>query len=232
MEQKKNKKPIFKRWWFWGIIILIIFIAAGSGGNKGGTKNNVVQKPGTQKSISTPLKKEKERQVSGKSVDLGAGTFTGGKDVSEGLYDVTPVAGQGNFVIKSSKGELVINEILGSSMGLGVLKVRTKISNDDQVQIQGISKVHFEPVTSPFVKSVQTVNLYSGRWTVGEDIAQGRYKAQASSGSGNFIISKNGFPVTNEIIGESGVKDVTVNLSDGEIMQITNLNQVTLTPVK
>ena len=38
------------------------------------------------------------RQVKGAAVTLGAGTFTGGKDVQVGLYDVTPGAGQsGNF---------------------------------------------------------------------------------------------------------------------------------------
>lgn len=176
----------------------------------------------------------KHRVISGKSTDLGAGTFTGGKDIPAGLYDVTSKSGQGNFTITGSKGDLLVNEILGSVQGLGVDKVRAKVSDGDEIKLQGISKTHFEPVSAPFVTTVQNMSLYSGRFTTGEDIAAGRYKVTAQSGSGNFIVyDKYNMPITNEILGgDMGVKDVTVSLKDGNIIAISSLNKVNFTPVK
>lgn len=182
----------------------------------------------------TPVTSARHRQIKGKDIDLSAGTFRGGKDIAVGLYDVTPKDGNGNFTVTSGKGDLLINEILGSAQGLGVNKVRVRISDGDEVRLQGISKTHFEPVSAPFVTIVKNINLYSGRFTAGEDIAAGRYKAAAPSGNGNFIVyDRNNLPMTNEILGGNiGVKDVTVDLKDGDIIAISSLNKVDLTPIK
>lgn len=229
-------------------IIIVLFIIGGIGNALGGgessstdtaakstthTKNSTVE---NKENKPAPVKQQeqeipKQRQVSGKATDLGTGTFAGGKDVQAGLYDVTPLEGQGNFTVKSNSGDLNVNEILGKNMDMGVSKVRTKISIGDEIQLQSINKVHFEPVTSPFVTLKQPTQLYSGMWVVGEDIVNGRYTATPGSGNGNFIVyGKSGLPKANEILGDSGVKQVTVNLDDGDIIMVSNLNQVTLTP--
>jgi hypothetical protein len=208
----KPKKPIFKRWWFWLIAIIILIIIIVPKGGKSSQPastpaSNTASSSSSTSSQSKPA--EKQRQITGKATNLGAGTFTGGKDIPVGLYDVTPVSGTGNFTVNSSSGDLLVNEVLGKSSGLGVLKVRVKISKDDKIQLQSINKTHFEPVATPFVKSVQKVKLYSGTWTVGEDIAAGRYKASTPSGAGNFVVYDNsGLPGTNEILGSGGVKEV------------------------
>lgn len=175
-----------------------------------------------------------QRQVAGKAVDLGAGTFTTGKDVQSGLYDVTPVQGQGNFIVNDSSDKLKINKVLGTSQGIGVSKVRVEIAEGDKIQLQSINKAHFEPVTTPYITEAKSISLYSGVWKAGKDIAIGRYKAVPASGSGNFIVyDQSGMPKVNEVLGgdAGGVKEVTFDIEDGDIINIANLNQVNITPV-
>lgn len=233
----KQKKSIFKRWWFWIAAVFLLFIIIGTANSKkplssSGSLSNQTNiskaTPGTNK--TTP--KSGQRQVTGKAADLGAGTFEGGKDITAGVYDAASAEGQGNFTVNSSSGELLANEILGNSGEIGVSKVRVKISNGDVIKLQGINKTHFEPVTASFVKSVQNVSLYAGRFIVGEDIAAGRYVASAPSGSGNFVVYSSKMPVVNEILGQSGVKNVTVDLKNGNEINIAGLNQVNFVPVK
>jgi len=166
------------------------------------------------------------RQVTGTAVTLGAGTFTGGKDVAVGLYDVTPAAGEsGNFIVQ---GKQTYNDILGGDFGVPM--VRAQIANDSSIEISGLSQVTFTPVTAPFLTTQTTTNLYAGTFKVGEDIAAGRYVATAPAGeSGNFMVF--GKKTYNEILGgEFGVPNVSVTLSDGDKIEISGLSQVTMTP--
>lgn len=187
----------------------------------------------TSTSNTTDSKTENQRQAQGKATDLGAGTFTVGKDIPQGVYDATPADGQGNFIItNASSMDLDVNSILGTANGMGVSKVRVKLVKDEQIQLQSINKTHFEPVTTQFVTDHKAVSLYSGRFVVGEDIGKGRYTAVPGSGTGNFIVyDKSGVAKTNEILGGNGVKQVTIDLNDGDIVTIVSLNQVNFTPV-
>ena len=222
------------------IVILIVLgsIGAATGGSKSNTTVSSTKavpssnSTKTDSTISTATTTVKQRQIAGKATDLSTGSFTGGKDIPAGLYDVTSLDGSGNFTITASTGDLNINEILGVADGQGVAKVRTKISDGDKIQLQSINKAHFEPVTTPFITSAQVTNIYSGNWTVGEDIAKGRYIATTPSGGGNFMVYTGGLSGTNEILGDGGVKQVTVDLNDGDIVTVASLNQVTLTPTK
>lgn len=232
MMSDKPKKIISKRIWPLLIVIIIIVIGinvygkanSNSNANISNTSNNNIQKVGYS---AIP----KQRQVSGKTTDLGAGTFFGGRDIQSGLYDITPIECQGNCTIEDSNGKVNITEILGINKGIGVAKIRTKITNGDKIQLLGINKAHFEPVASSFNTTNQITQLYTGTWIVGEDIAEGTYIATSSKGSGNFAVyNKNGLAKVNKILGASGVKEVTVDLEDDNIIVISNLNQVTLTP--
>jgi len=165
------------------------------------------------------------RHVTGTATTLGAGNFSGGKDVAVGLYDVTRGAGEsGNFVVQGTTD--TYNEILGSN---GVPEVRVKISDGDSIQISGLSQVTFTPVTTPLVTAHTPVTLHAGTWTVGEDVGPGRYVAAQGSGqSGNFFILDAG---VNEILGgASGVPSVTFNVKNGDVIGVSGLSQVTLTP--
>ena len=101
------------------IIALIIMVSVANGGSKPTTTDSTTTANTTPTSSTTnkpattsqPAAKVAARQVTGTATTLGAGTFTGGKDVANGLYDVTPGAGQsGNF---TSSGTDSYNEILG-----------------------------------------------------------------------------------------------------------------------
>jgi hypothetical protein len=171
------------------------------------------------------------RKVTGTATTLGAGTFSGGKDVAVGLYDVTGGAGQsGNFIVSGTDSS---DEILGSAGGAGgVPKVRAQISTGDKIEISGLSTVVFTPVTAPFVTTHTTTNLYAGVFTVGQDIGSGRYVATpGAGGSGNFIVS--GTDSYDEILGSAGaaggVPSLSVTLTDGDTISISGLSQVTLT---
>jgi hypothetical protein len=165
-----------------------------------------------------------KRDVTGKYTALGAGTFQGGKDVVSGTYDVTAPGQMGNFMVEGSD---TYNEIFGQ----GVTKVRATISDGDKITLSGLDSVIFTPVTSDYITSHSKVTLYAGTFVVGQDIGAGRYVATTVPGaSGNFIVS-NG---TNEILGKNdfgGVSSVSVDLADGDVITISSLSQVTMTPV-
>ena len=212
----------------------MIIIAGVAGGGKATSNSS----SGSDKSVSTSKSNDtskKTRKVTDESTDLTEqGTFTGGKDIPVGLYDATAADGTGNFTITRSDGNLDINEILGVEEGQGVEKTRVNIKEGDKIELQSINKAHFEPVTSSFVTSLQTTNIYAGDWVIGEDVYSGRYIVTPGSGSGNFVVydATTGLPKTNEILGTNGVKQVTVDLSDGDRISVSSLNQVTLTPSK
>jgi hypothetical protein len=67
---------------------------------------------------------------------------------------------------------------------------------------------------------------------VGQDIGAGTYVATTTPGStGNFIV--NGSNSVDEILGQNGaggVPSVTTDLSNGDVITISGLNQVTMTP--
>lgn len=84
------------------------------------------------------------RKVQGKAVTLGAGTFTGGKDVAVGLYNVTTAAGQsGNFIVT---GKDSYDEILGTDTSLDEVPTLTvSLSKGDVIELSGISQVTMTP---------------------------------------------------------------------------------------
>lgn len=237
-DQEKAKRRKINKYIIGGFVALVIIIAVASGSGKPKTTNNssttAATTPATQSQSTTPAQTATapaQRQVKGTATTLGAGTFTGGKDVAVGLYDVTPGAGQsGNFMVSGTDS---YNEILGgdSSTG-GVPKVRVQISSGDQIQISSLSSVTFTPVTAPFVSSHSTVTLYAGTFIVGQDIGAGRYVATPGAGqSGNFVVSGN--DSYNEILGGDsslgGVPSVSVSLSKGDVISISSLSAVTMT---
>lgn len=180
---------------------------------------------------SSPPEQPNARNVTGTATTLGAGSFSGGKDVADGLYDVTAAGGYGNFMVS---GQDYSNDILGTNeFGSGVSKVRVHISDGDSIQMSGLKQVTFTPVTAPLATSSPTVtNLYAGTFVVGPDIAAGRYVATASAGgSGNFIVE--GTDSYNGILGgDYGTPNITVTLTDGDTITISGLDQVTMTPTR
>lgn len=209
---------------------MALSVSAGAGAaSHHKTKHKKAAHHSTTTTTKAPKISSNVRKVTGKLVTLGAGTFTGGVDVVPGLYDVTAGAGQsGNFIVQGTDS---YDEILGAVSDDGVPTVRAKISKGDKIQLSGLSQVTFNPVTSPYVTTHSLVNLYAGNWTVGQDVGPGRYVATPIAGqSGNFIIEDED---VDEILGDEsdgGVPSVTFTVKKGDIIQVSGISQVTLTP--
>ncbi len=160
---------------------------------------------------------------------LGAGRFTGGTDVTPGLYDVTTGPGQsGSFIVNGTDS---YNEVLDSSGSKGVPEIRVQISNGVQIQISGLSQVDFTPVSTPFVTTHSVATVYAGTWTVGQDLGPGKYVATPGTGqSGTFIIAGEGVNQRLSSDPSRGATSVTFNVQLGDVIEISGLEQVTLTP--
>lgn len=161
---------------------------------------------------------------------LGSGNYTGGADVASGLYDVTTGPGQGvHFIVTGTDS---YNEVLASSGGEGVPEIRVQISNGDQIHFSGHAQVTFTPVSTPLVTTQRAASLSAGTWTVGQDLGPGRYVASPGAGeSGTFAIPREG---VNATLGDDpnlgAVRSVTFNVENGDVIEISGLGQVTLTP--
>lgn len=238
--------PSPKRNWFvrhkvWtGVIVavvLIMIISVASGGSKSNNKTTTPAattapaKPAAAPAppVATAPKPAPSpapapvRQVHGTLITVGAGNYTIGTPGAPvaGLYDVTTDPGQsGNFIVQ---GPDQYDEILGT-----VPKVRAQLSQGDTIQLGSLSSVTFTPVATPFVVTQGPVTLYAGTWTVGQDLGRGRYVAAPGAGqSGNFIIESE---FVDEILGSGGVPNVNFNVKDGDIINISGMSSVTLTP--
>jgi len=229
-----------KRFWLLGIVVAVVATSTTSQGTRHGGAQAVAAGTGnsgttattaasTSTTAPTPTTTVPKRTVTGKLTTLGAGNFTVGPDIPAGLYNVTAGAGQsGNFIVTGNDN---YDEILGSADELGVPEVRAWLQNGDKIQLSGLSSVTFTPVATPYVTAIEPVDLYAGTWTVGQDIAPGRYVATPGAGqSGNFIINGEGI---NEILGSAdglGVPSVTVTVHKGDVIQISGLARVVMTP--
>jgi hypothetical protein len=76
--------------------------------------------------------------------------------------------------------------------------------------------------------------LGTGTFYVGEDIAAGRYIVSSPDSSGNFaVFGSDGYARVSEILGtEQGfaVNNITIDLMDGETIEISGLSSVTFKP--
>lgn len=227
----KEKKKFYKRWWFWLIVVVIIIAAVSGGGNsdKKDTSSNKKQTSQSQdKKVDTKKEESKEEvksrdNSSAKTKTLSTGTFEVGKDINPGRYVCKSLGGSGNFVVNKD-GVPEVNEILDPSGQDGVKTVTCDLTKGESIKISSIKKVKFTPA-----ETKMSNKLSAGTWEVGVDIKPGRYIAKVKHGSGNFVVNDNGVPEVNEILdasGESGVKTVTCDLKDGEIINISSLNEV------
>lgn len=161
--------------------------------------------------------------------ELSAGEHTVGTHIDAGAYDVT-FNGSGNFNIYSADGSLLTNEIGGNDLGID--KYRITLTQGNKIKNSSMS-VNMKPIKRSLVPYKET-SIYSGYWICGQDITEGRYKAIVESGQGNFVIyGKSGGAKTNEILGgDIGVKEVIINLEDGDIINVAGLKSVKLVPEK
>lgn len=229
----KALRPWYKKKRFWALAIVVIIIIAAVAGNKSNPPGPANSSSGTSTTVTptTTPATPTARTVQGKAVTLGAGNFNVPASVEPGLYNVTAGAGQsGNFIVTGTDS---YDEILGgSSVDGGVPEVRAQLSQGDQIQLSSLSAVHFAPVTTPYVTKYARVVLYAGTWTVGQDLGPGTYVATPGAGqSGNFIIeNENVDAILGGSSADGGVPSETFSVSNGDVIQISSLSTVVLTP--
>ena len=200
---------------------------------------------------TVPMKEViKQRQITGKTVDLGAGTFTVGTDIEAGTYDLTPNIGQeGKITVTSPQIESDISlgctqDTLGfadatNSDNMGISKMRLKLVKGDTIDLNGVNKTQFKPITTPFVsKTPKETFLYAGRFVTGEDIAPGRYKIVATKGNGAVYIYNDNMQSQQLISDQKGdyttndPKSATITLKNGNPIFITGIEQVDFVPIQ
>lgn len=162
------------------------------------------------------------------AVDLFTGTWMVGTDVPAGRFVITG-EGSGNFFVRDKSGYSVVNEILDDSENWGVSSVTFDLEDGQEIEISGLNNVYFTPYETELRTSLST-----GVWIVGVDIKAGAYVASTENGSGNFFVRdhKGGTSKVNEILdseGEWGVEKIALNLTDGQVIEISGLNSVDFT---
>lgn len=111
-------------------------------------------------------------------------------------------------------------------------------SDDESENTESVTEeeVESEDNVEPRVRdntSAEQTSLGAGEFEVGTDINQGRYVITASEGSGNLFVYEGSMPVVNEILGaDFGVKSVTADLEEGDVIQIMGLPNVDFTPAE
>lgn len=210
------------------VVLVIIASMVGCGSNAPAPAEqapNAEKKAENKPAQSQPAASKKYVNTA-KKVELFAGEFEVGKDVTPGRYEITSLDGTGNFVVYN--GEMpVVNEILTDNANneIGITKIEVDLSEGNTIQISGINKVLFKPAE---IKLKTT--LPSGNHLVGRDVPAGSYVVTTAKGSGNFVVYNGEIPVVNEILGgDLGVEKVKVSLKDRQMIVISGLESVKLT---
>ena len=74
-------------------------------------------------------------------------------------------------------------------------------------------------------------NLGSGVWTVGDDIPEGRYEIVGDS-DGTFVVWRRGAMLVNEALGGDGIGTLTIYLLDGDMIDISDINNASFNLVE
>ena len=74
-------------------------------------------------------------------------------------------------------------------------------------------------------------NLSPGVWTVGDDIPEGRYEIMGDSG-GTFIVWRRDAMLVNEALGGDGIGALTIYLLNGDVIDISDINNVSFNLVE
>ncbi|WP_315119469.1 hypothetical protein [uncultured Clostridium sp.] len=227
------------------VLFTFTFTACGSSQSNAdvNTTKQEVQKEKTPEELEAEkeaarIAKEKEESdwrmfVIKNSKTLNAGEFVVGQHLDPFVYDLT-FGGSGNLNIYDNEGRLVTNEIGGTSNDFGITRYRVPLGDGFTIKIKGMA-VNPKPVKN-VLRPYAATTLCSGYWFVGTTVTQGRYTVSVAKGSGNFIVyGEDGKAKVNEILGTSGtigVEKVTVNLKNGDIINISGLNNIKFTPTK
>lgn len=127
-------------------------------------------------------------------------------------------------------GVLVLLGLIGSIAGGGDKKNEAQSPITQTATEQPAATTPKTPKVE--VNTAEKTTLGTGEFEVGKDIKAGRYICTSKS-SGNFVILDGEMPVINEILssgGPLGVKSVTMDIADGQIVKISGMPKVHFDP--
>lgn len=182
---------------------------------------------------------------------LGPGTYIAGQHLDPGLYEVTVKSGA-RALISGGMDELdpLMNllellaapELAERPGSPAVAKLRLELSDGDEVVLSagprqelGEFTLAFTPVASRRIEPIGgTVILYSGRWSVGDDLAPGRYVLEVDPGvRGSLQVVGGGHRGAVELLdgdgADGGRPSVSLDLSIGDRIAISGIDEVTFT---
>lgn len=167
-----------------------------------------------------------------KETNIGNGEFFVGADVLAGRY-VFFGSGIGNLSIYEGN-TLVLDEAIDATSEMGVPTVTIDLYDQQKIVISGLNHLKITPA-----ETLVRTSLSTGNWTVGLDIAPGKYVCEPVTdtngllkGSGRLLIYEEGTLIVNEQLdaeGNSGVKSTLVELKEGQGIRICGLPQVKFT---
>lgn len=251
IENNKTGK-FYQKTWFLIVAGVTTFIAGFAAGTPGYYETEEVTQVDEQEGVES---ENKESSVSTPvPIDLTTGTWTCGVDIAPGRYVATVPEGElGNLFID---GSTYVNEVIGD--GVGLPYVTFTIEEGDTIEIANTPIIHFEPLQdgesvedvieedAEVEKQTPTpVDLTTGTWTCGIDIAPGRYVVTPegigelgiygsdtgyiayplNDGSYDGIYNLNGDEV-------HGVPSVTCTLEEGDTITISGLQSAHFEPVE
>lgn len=231
-EKKPKKKFLGLPIWAWVVIVIIIIgVIGGSGDSSSSDSSSAAKQEEEQKQEEVVEEIETQDEPQGYvntavQATIYTGSWTVPEEIQPGHYTITAEAGSGNLFIYDEKDNLETNEMLGSDTDLYIDSYTTYLEDGYRIEISGIDSVLLTP-TDPTLSTSKG----SGIYIVGQDIPAGSYNATAVSGSGNFFVySSAGRLKTNEMLGVGDtdfyVSKVKVTLKDGDVVEISGLNQV------
>lgn len=167
------------------------------------------------------------------AVDLTTGTWTCGVDIEPGSYIATPVVGDETGSIEID-GSTDVYETLGDAF-YAVQSVTFTIEEGDTIEISGLSVVRFEPfVEGENIDSGTPVpvDLATGIWICGVDIAPGRYTVTPVEVDEVGSIGVDGSVEVYETIGDEFYAEpsVTFTIEEGDTIEIINLSAAHFEP--
>ena len=187
-------------------------------------------------------------QVGAAPALLGPGTYVAGQHLDPGLYEVTVNSGV-SAALSVPLGErdsfgsiLEILSVPELAVGGLVATLRVELSDGDEVVLTAGSRgkftLAFTPVVSRWIEPIDgTVTLHSGRWSVGEDLAPGRYVADVAPGARGFLsVDRAGIRTAMELLdgdgSDGGRPSAALDLSIGDRIEISGLNEVVIRPAE
>lgn len=206
----------------------LIFALVGCGSTSNTTSNSTTKKeiPKQTKQVEEPV---------GTAVDLGAGTFACPDNIKPGIYDLSLVGtsdGHISAVTQSEDTSLNFTEDRlnndssdGDSLHSIVDKMRIKVIDGTKLTINGINKIHFEPVKSQPELTNTVIN--AGRY---ENFKPGRYTVTALYGDGAVYIMNKDSAEQQQMLsdGVAGTdpKTATITLKKGDVIFNSGIRQV------